>query len=60
MRIYDNGIYRDMTADEIAIFKRESAVAPAPTAEERLAVLESRMEQAEIDRAVLTRLLTGE
>lgn len=62
MRIYDNGIYRDMTPEEIAAFEREAANAPAPepTAEERLAALESRMEQADIDRAALVYLLTGE
>ena len=44
MRVYDNGIYRDATPEEIAAFEREAANAPAPepTAEERLAALESR------------------
>ena len=62
MRIYDNGIYRDMTPEEIAAFEKEAANAPIPepTAEERLAALESRMEQADVDRAALVYLLTGE
>ena len=62
MRVYDNGIYRDATPEEIAAFEREAANAPAPepTAEERLAALETRMEQADVDRAALVYLLTGE
>lgn len=62
MRIFDGKVYRDATPEEIAAFEREAANAPAPepTAEERLAALETRMEQADIDRAALVYLLTGE
>lgn len=62
MRVYDNGIYRDATPEEIAAIEqeRENAPIPEPTAEERLAALETRMEQADIDRAALVYLLTGE
>lgn len=42
MRIYDNGIYRDATPDEIAEFERQKAELPEPepTPEERLDTLE--------------------
>ena len=45
MRIYENGIYRDMTAEEIAELEALAAEAPAPepTAEDRLAALEAAM-----------------
>lgn len=62
MRVYDNGVYRDATPEEISAIKEDAANTPAPepTAEERLAALETRMEQADIDRAALVYLLTGE
>lgn len=42
MRIYDNGVYRDATPDEIAAWEQEVAQQPAPepTPEERIAALE--------------------
>ena len=42
MRIYENGIYRDMTPKEIAEFEKLAAEQPAPepTPEERIAALE--------------------
>lgn len=45
MRICENGIYRDMTAEEVAEMERlaEEAPAPEPTAEERLEALEAAM-----------------
>lgn len=45
MRICENGIYRDMTAEEVAEMERLAAEAPAPepTAEERLEALEAAM-----------------
>ena len=57
MRIYENGIYRDMTAAEIAELEKLAAEAPAPepTAEERIAALEK--DNAEL-RDALDALLT--
>lgn len=45
MRICENGIYRDMTPEEIAELERLAAEQPAPepTAEERIAVLEEAL-----------------
>ena len=45
MRICENGIYRDMTAEEIEELEAlaEEAPAPEPTAEDRLAALEAAM-----------------
>ena len=45
MKIYENGIYRDMTAEERAELERLAAEQPAPepTAEERIAVLEEAL-----------------
>lgn len=45
MKIFDNGIIREMTLEEIAEFEAMSAEQPAPepTAEERLAALEEAM-----------------
>ncbi len=42
MRIYDNGIYRDMTAEEIAAMNQPTEPAE-PTPEERLAALETTL-----------------
>ena len=43
MRIYDNGIYRDATPEEIAAWEQEAAQQPTPepTPEERIAALEA-------------------
>ena len=45
MKIFDNGIVREMTPSEIAEFEAMAAEQPAPepTAEERLAALEEAM-----------------
>ena len=45
MKICENGIIRDMTAEEIAQLERLAAEQPAPepTAEERIAVLEEAL-----------------
>ena len=45
MKICENGIIRDMTAEEIAELERLAAEQPAlePTAEERIAVLEEAL-----------------
>lgn len=58
MRVCENGIYRDMTAEEVAELERLAAEAPAPepTAEERIAALEQ--DNAEL-RDALDALLTG-
>ena len=58
MRICENGIYRDMTAEEIAELEKLAAETPAPepTAEERIAALEQ--DNTEL-RAALEALISG-
>lgn len=58
MKKYENGIYRDMTAEEIAELEKLAAEQPAPepTPEERIAALEK--DNAEL-RDALDALLTG-
>ncbi len=58
MKKYVNGIYRDMTADEVAELEKLAAEMPAhePTPEERIAALEQ--DNAEL-RDALDALLTG-
>lgn len=58
MRICENGIYRDMTAEEVAELEKLAAEAPAPepTPEERIAAL--KKDNAEL-RDALDALLTG-
>lgn len=58
MKICENGIYRDMTAAEIAELEKLAAEAPAPepTAEERIAALEK--DNAEL-RDALDALISG-
>lgn len=50
MRIYDNGIYRDATPEEITAWEEEVAQQPAPepTTEERIAALEEELAAAKI------------
>ena len=45
MKICENGIYRDMTAEEIAELEKLAAEqpAPGPTPEERIATLEEAL-----------------
>ena len=45
MRIYDNGVYRDATPEEIAAWEQEAAQQPTPepTTEERIAALEEEL-----------------
>lgn len=45
MKICENGIYRDMTAEEVAELEKLAAEQPAPepTAEERIATLEEAL-----------------
>ena len=58
MRICENGIYRDMTAEEIAELEQLAAEQPTPepTAEERIATLEK--DNAEL-REAMDALLLG-
>lgn len=58
MKICENGIYRDMLAEEIAELEKLAAEAPAPepTPEERIAALEK--DNAEL-RDALDALLSG-
>lgn len=58
MKICENGIIRDTTAEEVAEFEKLAAEQPAPepTAEERIAALEQ--DNAEL-REALDALLTG-
>lgn len=58
MRICENGIYRDMTAEEVAELEKLAAEAPAPepTPEERIAALEQ--DNAEL-RSAIEALISG-
>lgn len=58
MKIYENGIYRDMSAKEVAEFEKLATEmhAPEPTPEERIAALEK--DNAEL-REAMEALLTG-
>ena len=58
MKIYENGIYRDMTPEEIAELEKLAAEAPAPepSPEERIAALEQ--DNAEL-REAIEALITG-
>ena len=50
MKKYDNGIYREMTPEEIAAWEQSIAdtLAPEPTTEERIAALEEELKAAKI------------
>lgn len=52
MKIYENGIYRDMTAEEIAELEKLAAEAPTPepSPEDRIAALEK--DNAELREAI--------
>lgn len=58
MKIFENGVVRDMTAEEIAELEKLAAEAPTPepTAEERIAALEK--DNAEL-RDALDALISG-
>lgn len=43
MRVMENGVYRDMTAEEIAELQQQEEQPMVPTLEERLVALESAM-----------------
>ena len=55
MRIYDNGIYRDMTPEEIAELEKMQTEAPAPTP-----TIEERMASVEEDAKIIRAILMGE
>ena len=50
MKICENGIYRDMTAEEISALEQYmfDTPAPEPTTEERIAALEEELKAAKI------------
>ena len=54
-RIYENGIYRDMTAEEIAELEKMQSEAPAPTP-----TIEERVASVEEDTAIIRAVLMGE
>ena len=56
MKICENGIYRDMTAEEVAELEKLATEMPAPepTPEERIAALEK--DNAELRKAIETLL----
>ena len=49
-RVYDSGIYRDATQEEIAAWEQSitDTPAPEPTAEERIAALEEELAATKI------------
>lgn len=58
MKIYENGVYRDMTAEEVAELEKLATEMPVPepTPEERIAALEK--DNAEL-REAMEALLSG-
>lgn len=58
MRIYENGIYRDLTVEEVAELEKLATEMPAPepTPEDRIAALEK--DNAEL-REAMEALLSG-
>lgn len=50
MRVYDNGVYRDATPEEIAAWEQEAVQQPSPepTPEERIAALEEELKATKI------------
>lgn len=59
MKIYENGIYRDMTAEEIAELERLASEMPAPEPSLDEQIAELRASNAEL-REALELLLLGE
>ena len=55
MKILSNGIYRDMTAEEIAELEKMQTEVPAPTP-----TIEERMASVEEDTAIIRAILMGE
>ena len=54
-RICENGIYRDMTPEEIAVLEVQATEQPAPTP-----TIEERMASIEEDTKVIRAILMGE
>ena len=54
-RIYDNGIYRDMTPEEIAAKEAQAAEQPEPTP-----TIDERVGKVEEDAAIIRAILLGE
>lgn len=54
-RICENGIYRDMTPEEIAALEAQQTEAPAPTP-----TIEERVGKVEEDAAIIRAILLGE
>lgn len=54
-RIYDNGIYRDMTPEEITAMESQASDTPAPTP-----TIEERVGKVEEDTKVIRAILLGE
>lgn len=50
MKIYENGVYRDATPEEVSAWQQSMSEAPAPepTAEERIAALEEELATTKI------------
>lgn len=50
MRVYDNGVYRDATPEEVAAWEQEASQQPTPepTPEERIAALEEELAATKI------------
>lgn len=54
-RIYDNGIYRDMTPEEIAAMEAQASDTPAPTP-----TIEERVGKVEETTEAIKAILLGE
>ena len=59
MKIYENGIYREMTAEEVAELERAAAEMPEPEPSLDEQIAELRASNAEL-REALELLLSGE
>ena len=64
MKINDNGVYRDMTSEEIAEFEKlqQETTTPEPSLDDRVKILEStKANQTEVDELneALIMILTG-
>lgn len=59
MKIYENGIYRDMTTEEVAELERAAAEMPEPEPSLDEQIAELRTSNAEL-REALELLLSGE
>ena len=55
MRILENGVYRDMTPEEIAALEAQASDTPAPEP-----TIEERVGKVEEDAAVIRAILLGE